>query len=611
MKRLLQLFLAGVFLISFTAHARVILPKGGEQWSVGSSVQLQWDATGDTVDIQLIRKGKDPIVIAENVADTGHYLWPIEELETARDYKIKVTQGAKTLTSRPFQVTAWDANKYLGAFDEEDRSKVTYPLQASVYNPSDATITVTWDDYRLFLGDKVTITVKKQGKTANVEVVRNLPNSGTFDFDKDQITACQQGGCYFVIRNNLAAKGSQKISSHTFTFGTPVTDAFTVEKPEDVTAGEELNISWTGGTDGHRVRIDLNKGGLFHQTIKESAESLELDNKYAWPVSLSVLVGDDYAIVVTALADGSSGTSDLFTIISDEGDIKVIPPGNLKVKNKRSRKGLKWKGIKADVDIDLYRDGRRFRTIKRGQKSKKLFRWTYGDIPIGENYQIRITQTDDDSVYGISALFAIAAPSLYDRQTAQLGKDCKRLGLWQKCTAEAVEQVKVLCQYYGIELGSCTRQVAEETLYKSWCEELGIPEDECTSKKIANTMLDCEKYCISDYCTAEKIQERKAKVANRIPLICRQISYSRECEIFNGDKGDRKRTVDHAPITKAEWDKWQNQVSTGIYEWYKTQDWWRNINRYCETDEAYLLRLQHFNAYVNDQFTHSILQSLE
>jgi len=571
MKRLLQLFLAGVLLLSFAAQARVISPKGMAKWSGGSSVWLSWTSSGDRVDIRLIPKGsgQEPLEIATDIENTGYYLWQIPDLPKDQ-YTIEII-GNSTDESAVFNISAWDANKYLGAFDEEDRSKVTYPLQASVYNPSDATITVTWDDYRLFLGDKVTITVKKQGKTANVEVVRNLPNSGTFDFDKDQITACQQGGCYFVIRNNLAAKGSQKISSHTFTFGTPVTDAFTVEKPEDVTAGEKLNISWTGGTDGHRVRIDLNKGGLFHQTIKESAESLELDNKYAWPVSLSVLAGEDYAIVVTALADGSSGTSDLFTIISDEGDIKVTPPGTLTVKNKRSRKGLKWKGIKADVDIDLYRDSRRFRTIKRGQ-SKKLFRWTYGDIPIGKNYQIRITQTDDDSVYGISALFAIAVGSASDRQTARLGKDCKRLGLSQKCTAEAVEQVTVRCQNYGIELGSCTQQVVDG-IHNQVCEGLGIPADECTSTKIVNTMLDCEKYCISDYCTAEKIQERERErereVANRIPLICQRGGMTEECVAFSEE----------------------------------------SQRAYCETDEAYSLRLLHFFAYVKVHMNYSFKAS--
>ena len=433
MKRLLQLFLAGVFLLSFSAQAGVTSPNGIAKWSGGSSVWLAWTSAGDRVDIRLIPKGsgQEPLEIATDIKDTGYYLWQIPDL-TKGQYTVEI-KGNKPDKSAVFNISAWDEawdeRGVWGEFDEDDRSQVTYPLEAAVLD-KDEPITLTWDDYRLFLGDKVTIILKRQGKVSDIEVVPNLPNSGTFDFDKGQITECQKGGCYFVIRNNLAAKKSQQISSHTFTFGTPVTDAFTVEKPEDVTAGEELNISWTGGTDGHRVRIDLNKGGLFYQTIKESAESMELDNKYAWPVSLSVLAGEDYAVVVTALADGSSGTSDLFTIKSDEGDIKVIPPGTLKVKNKRSRKGLKWKGIKAAVDIDLYRDGRRFRAIKRDQ-SKKLFRWTYGDIPIGENYQIRITQTDDDSVYGISAPFAIAAPSASDSQTTRLDKNCKRLGLSQ------------------------------------------------------------------------------------------------------------------------------------------------------------------------------------
>jgi hypothetical protein len=249
-------------------------------------------------------------------------------------------------------------------------------------------------------------------------------------------------------------------------------------------------------------------------------------------VSLSVLAGEDYAIVVTALADGSSGTSDLFTIKSDKGNIKVTPPGTLKVKNKRSRKALKWKGIQAAVDIDLYRDGRRFRAIKHDQ-SKKLFRWTYGDIPSGENYQIRITQTDNDSVYGISALFAIAAASASDRQTARLDKNCKRLGLSQKCTAEAVERVRVQCQDFGIGPPErCKGGSGEENRNKLWCEGLGISGD-CSLAEIVQTVFDCEELCIHDNCTTDRIEEMRSRKL----LICRAFP-SISCESMSEYHGD-------------------------------------------------------------------------
>ena len=94
MKRILQLFLAGVFLLSFAAQARVILPKGGEEWSVGSSVQLEWDASGERVTIRLIRPDQEPVVIAEDITDTGHYLWP------ARMPARSVAQFAMNATAR-------------------------------------------------------------------------------------------------------------------------------------------------------------------------------------------------------------------------------------------------------------------------------------------------------------------------------------------------------------------------------------------------------------------------------------------------------------------------------------------------------------------------------
>ena len=73
MKRLLQLFLAGVLLLSFAAQARVISPKGMAKWSGGSSVWLSWTSSGDRVDIRLIPKGsgQEPLEIATDIENTG------------------------------------------------------------------------------------------------------------------------------------------------------------------------------------------------------------------------------------------------------------------------------------------------------------------------------------------------------------------------------------------------------------------------------------------------------------------------------------------------------------------------------------------------------------
>ena len=118
MKRWFRSLLACFLLYSLAAEARGILPKGGEEWSVGSSGLLQWEASDSPVEIHLIRPDQDPIVIAEGLANTDHYLWPIEELEAARDYRIEIRpSGGNAAQSRAFRIMAWDELQYLGAFE--------------------------------------------------------------------------------------------------------------------------------------------------------------------------------------------------------------------------------------------------------------------------------------------------------------------------------------------------------------------------------------------------------------------------------------------------------------------------------------------------------------
>ncbi len=383
MKRILQLFLAGVFLLSFAVQARVILPKGGEQWSVGSSVQLQWDATGESVDIQLIREGKEPIVIAENVADTGHYLWPIEELEAARDYKIEITQGAKTLTSRPFQVTAWDANKYLGAFDEDDRSRVTHPRQAAVLDKDNPTVTVNWVDYRHFLKDKVRISLHEVGKLRALGTQTQLDNIGSVDLqlDKSSIKDCTEGSCYFVVRSGR--KRNHLITSHSFTLGDvgeeggiEITAAAVGPSEDSAAAGSVLTLGWTG-PEGE-IRIDLYQAGYYHQTIEEGAFSPDGEHNYhlSWAIPAPLPGGEDYTVVLTSLADGTKqATSTPFSIEAAEGSVTVNSPKDITLTKAAKRARLGWKNTKGPVDIDLYRDGRRVKTIARNTSPNRVHNW--------------------------------------------------------------------------------------------------------------------------------------------------------------------------------------------------------------------------------------------
>ncbi|MEO2123096.1 MAG: Ser-Thr-rich GPI-anchored membrane family protein, partial [bacterium] len=382
MKRLLQLFLAGVFLLSFSAQARVILPKGGEEWSVGSSVQLEWDASGESATIRLIRPDQEPIVIAEDIADTGHYLWPIKELEAARTYRIEITpSGGNAVQSRTFRIIAWDTKRYLGEFDEDDRSRVTHPLEAAVLDKDkdNRTVMVDWVDYRHFLKNNVRIYLHQVGKLGQLDLKTQVDNTGSHDWklNNRSIKACSEGSCYFVIRSGR--KRNHLITSHSFTLGDvgqeggiEITEEAAVGPSEDSAApGSVLTLGWTG-PEG-KTRIDLYQAGYYHQTIKEEVFPVddEGESHLSWAIPATLPGGEDYTVVLTSLADGTKqATSTPVSIEAAEGDVAVTRPKNISLGRKSTRLG--WKNTQGPVDIDLYLDGRRVKTIARNTSPTRV-----------------------------------------------------------------------------------------------------------------------------------------------------------------------------------------------------------------------------------------------
>ena len=68
-------------------------PNGGEKWNLGKKYNIEWESTGidGTVEIDLYKSGRWYRDVADDVENTGSYLWMIpSNIETSQYYKIRV-----------------------------------------------------------------------------------------------------------------------------------------------------------------------------------------------------------------------------------------------------------------------------------------------------------------------------------------------------------------------------------------------------------------------------------------------------------------------------------------------------------------------------------------
>ena len=78
MKKRVFLLLGGLGLLCGASTAKavdqVIIPQGGERWSIGSTVQIEWQlADAETVDLKLVAEDDTEYVIVEAIDNTGHF----------------------------------------------------------------------------------------------------------------------------------------------------------------------------------------------------------------------------------------------------------------------------------------------------------------------------------------------------------------------------------------------------------------------------------------------------------------------------------------------------------------------------------------------------------
>ena len=177
------------------ATLSVIMPNGGETWSVGNTVSIDWSSTGDIGDvrIELFKSGGYVSTIAASTANDGSYQWQLPtSLLSGDDYSVKVTSLVDNSVS-----DYGDGLFSIVGVSEKATVTVTSPESGIVWEMSTShLITWTWSGNVTF----VKIELLKGGASVST-IVSNTSCDGSFEWVvPDSLTA---GGDYKVRVSSL------------------------------------------------------------------------------------------------------------------------------------------------------------------------------------------------------------------------------------------------------------------------------------------------------------------------------------------------------------------------------------------------------------------------
>jgi len=468
MKKSAVRILAGIFFLCgvVTAQAvdQVIIPQGGERWSIGSTVQVEWLlADAETVDLKLVADDDTEYVIVEAIDNTGHFQWVLsEDVTTGNSQVLQVVSSeddAVSVESTAINIQEQaEAETFQGnrqEYDEDlsDRARVYQPGEGEVIRVGDqGFILVGWDDVDNWLLDEVKIELREHGGTVLDEDTQTITASYDWQLDDSQ---CEDTACYFRI--NSTQHSDRVVTSGYFTVAgddVETTAAEAVDCGNDAEVedkvfelGGELIVNWTDEAEtlGQDLRIELYKGGRYYRLISER-ELASAGNALSWTIPHTVVEGVDYTVRVSSRTDGTVfGFSDAFQIDSprEEDDLvtmEVSTPDTeteweemdgttvtIEWQDNENNEDLLFIGRPDDVKLVLYKSERRFKTIFSASLTNsevlsyvnqpETHDWDLlNTIPSGDDYSLRVLSADggagDETDYADSSPFAILTEGL-------------------------------------------------------------------------------------------------------------------------------------------------------------------------------------------------------
>ena len=390
------------FSITYVAPKSLSLsqPNSGSVYNAGTVQTLIWTSTGaiSNIIIELYKGTTLFSSLNPSTLNDGTESWTVPlSCSTGMDYRIKITDTSDS--------NIYDYSDYFKIYAAGEKS-------LNVINPSSSSLFIAGTNHNLIWNST--------GPINDVEIqlfkddVFNLTIYSSIFNDGNEMWLVPLS-C--TTATNYKMKIIDISNSSVYAFS----EYFTIETPKTITINEpsissiyninfSCNIIWNSTGDIDNVSIELFQGEVFHTSIRLNTPN---DGIEEWIVPITCSPGLDYRIKITFILNSSVyDFSDYFSLEILK-TISIIAPSF----NSAYRVGtvceITWNttGDMLYVDIGLFQNSNLILSLVNSKDNNQSFIWIIPDSFLsGNNYSIRISDTNDSNIFAFSSFFTITVP---------------------------------------------------------------------------------------------------------------------------------------------------------------------------------------------------------
>ena len=371
---------------------KIITPDSSCQWETDRSEEITWISTdiSSNVKIEVYKNGIFIMEIEASAPNDGSYTWTIPSgFVDGVDYQIKISDISNPSTY---------------AFSEE----------FEIYNPSIFVISpdtsCSWEVYQSYIINWTSIgTIPYVGlelyddDTFVMQIIANTSNDGEFNWIIPSGLADSDD---YQIKIIDVAKVSTFAYSDEFEIYNPT---IFVISPDNLCIWETFrsyNINWSSFGAISDVLIEIYDDDIF---VMQIAASTPNDGEFYWTIPSGLSDSDDYQIKISDASHPSIfAFSQEFELFNPS--ITILFPSSTCSWECETSHFINWTsvGTISNTCLELYKDGEVILEIAENTPNDGEFYWTIpSDLDESEEYQIKISDVSNPSIYALSENFKI------------------------------------------------------------------------------------------------------------------------------------------------------------------------------------------------------------
>jgi hypothetical protein len=370
-------------------------PISSSSWEMETSHYIYWESTGSIsmVNIELFKDGVFEFTIASHVLNHGYYYWTLPSgLNNSANYQIKITDS--------FHSSVYDYSEYFEIY--MNSISITAPDSLSQWEMESSHF-IYWETTGYI--SMVNIELFKDGVFEST-IASNVLNDNSYNWT---IPYGLDNSVNYQIKITDAFNSSVYDYSDNFEIYTIL-----ITSPDNLSSweiGSSHYIYWESTEYISTINIELYKEGAFDSTIVLDVSNNE---SYFWTLPSGLDDSANYQIKITNASDSSIyDFSDNFGIYANL--FTITAPNSTSSWEIGSSHYIYLESMTniSTVLIELYRDGIFERIIASDFLNNSYYYWTLPlDLGDATNYQVKITDTFDSSVYAYSDNFEIYIDSI-------------------------------------------------------------------------------------------------------------------------------------------------------------------------------------------------------